>query len=207
MTLNDWSVFVRALSPYLMHACGVHDDIVKLWTPLRKAALYFLDYREGQHHDKLVNKAQDWLARYARLAERMVPRRNLNTNQLHQCVFHLPTSVRLWGPGIFRSEFWVERMMQVVKRVTKYRTMCSPELVACGAWLLKQCITTSAAVEPELVAIWSKIDPMNTRLTPADSFDCDGNALTHKIADENGPESAKVRQSAFSSSLRVNSRT
>jgi hypothetical protein len=86
MTLNDWSVFVRALSPYLMHACGVHDDIVKLWTPLRKAALYFLDYREGQHHDKLVNKAQDWLARYARLAERMVPRRNLNTNQLHQCV-------------------------------------------------------------------------------------------------------------------------
>jgi hypothetical protein len=201
MTLNDWSVFVRALSPYLMHSCGVHNDILQLWASLSKAALYFLDYREGQHRDDLVNKAQDWLARYASLAEQMVPRRTLNTNQLHQCVFHLPHSVRLWGPGSFRSEFWVERMMQVVKRITKYRTMCSPELVACGAWLLKRCITTSAAVEPELAAVWSNIDPMNTRFVPPDSFDCDGNALTHKIANENGPDATKVRQTVFSSSL------
>jgi hypothetical protein len=83
-------------------------------------------------------------------------------------------------------------MMQVVKRITKYRTMCSPELVACGAWLLKRCITTSATVEPELVAVWSKIDPMNTRFVPPDTFDCDGNALTRKIANENGPDAVKV---------------
>ncbi len=197
MTMNDWSVFVRALSPYLLHTCGAHEDVLKLWAPLRKATVYFLDYREGQHCQSLVDKAQDWLGRYARLAERMVPKRNLNTNQLHQCVFHLPTSVRLWGPDIFRSEFWVERMMQLVKRVTKYRTMCSPELVACGAWLLKHCIAAGAAEDPELLATWSKIDPMTIRFTPPDNFDRDGNTLTHKVADENGPDSAKVMCSMF----------
>jgi hypothetical protein len=192
MTLNDWIVFVRALSPYLLLECGIHDDVLKLWAPLRTAAMYFLDYREGQHHPSLIDRAQDCLARYARLAETMVPKRNLNTNQLHQCVFHLPKSVHRWGPSIFRTEFWVERMMQIVKRITKYRTMCSPELVACGAWLLKMCLAAGAAIDEHLLEVWRKIDPMDTRFTPPDKFDDEGNALTHKVESQDGPVSEEV---------------
>jgi hypothetical protein len=192
MTMSDWIVFVRVLSPYLLYNCGVHDDVLKLWSPLRQAAVYFLDYKEGQHHTALIRKAQDMLAAYAHHAERMVPHRILNTIQLHNCVFHLPTAVLHWGPSIFRTEFWVERMMQLLKRITKYRTMCCPEMVAAGAWLLKRRLAAGAAMYPELMEIWDKIDPMTTRFAAPDSFDVDGNTLTRALTPQNQPASEQV---------------
>jgi hypothetical protein len=83
-------------------------------------------------------------------------------------------------------------MMQIVKRITKYRTMCSPELVACGAWLLNLCLAAGAAIDEHLLEIWRKIDPMATRFTAPDKFDDEGNALTHKVESQDGPVSEEV---------------
>jgi hypothetical protein len=192
MTMSDWVTFVRLMSPYVLYNSGVHDDILALWSPLRQAAVYFLDYREGQHDTTSINAAQDLLAHYARLCEKMVPDLRLNTIQLHNCVFHLPQAVHLYGPSIFRTEFWVERLMQIVKRITKHRCCCSPELVAVGAWLLKCALAENAQVKSDLLAIWNKIDPSIPRFTEPDVFDGDGNAITSRLIDENDPDSTKV---------------
>jgi hypothetical protein len=192
MTMSDWVVFVRVVSPMILLNSGVPECVLKLWSPLRQAAMYFLDYREGQHQQHLIDNAQNLLAQYAKLAEQEVPDCRLNTIQLHNCVVHLPKQVSLYGPSIFRTEFWVERMMQVLKRITKHRTMCSPELVAVGAWLLKQAVAAGVSLEPELLALWDKIDPGTSRFTQPDEFDEDGNCLTSKLSDENSPHSTKV---------------
>jgi hypothetical protein len=190
--MSDWATFLRLMSPYVLCNAGVHEDVLALWAPLREAAMHFLDYREGQHNASNIDRAQDLMAHYARLAEQMVPDLRLNTIQIHNCVFHLPQAVRLYGPSIFRTEFWVERLMQIVKRITKHRTCCSPELVAVGAWLLKCALADGTAGEHDVMAIWKRIDPKVPRFTEPDEFDVDGNAITSKLIDENSVDSDKV---------------
>jgi hypothetical protein len=192
MTMSDWVTFVRLMSPYLLYNSGVHEDVLTLWAPLRKGAVYFLDYREGQHNTTSINAAQDHLAHYARLCEKMVPDLRLNTIQLHNCLFHLRESVHLYGPSIIRTEFWVERLMQIVKRITKHRTCCSPELVAVGAWLLKCALAEGAQTVNEALALWNKIDQSIPRITEPDAFDEDGNVITSRLMNKNSPGSEKV---------------
>ena len=192
MTMSDWIIFLRVVSPIILHNAGVNEDVLRLWEPLRKGAMYFLDYREGQHQPSLIDAAQNYLCQYAYLAERLIPDTRLSTVQLHCCVVHLAEHVRLYGPSAFRTEFWVERMMQTLKRITKYRTMNSPELVAVAAWLLKRALGSAAVRMPPYLDLWRKIDPYAARDVNGDRFDDEGNALTSKLVDENGAVSDKV---------------
>jgi hypothetical protein len=58
----------------------------------------------------------------ARLAEEHTQGgKRLCTQQLHSAVCHLVNHVQLYGPSAFRAEFWVERMVQVLKRITRHR--------------------------------------------------------------------------------------
>ncbi len=82
--------------------------------------------------------------------------------------------------------------MQIVKRITKHRTCCSPDLVVTGAWLLKCALAEGSASDTELLAIWNQIDPRISRFTEPDDFDGDGHAITSKLYDENCPASDKV---------------
>ena len=190
--MSDWVTFLRVVSPYVLCNVGLPQDVLRLWTPLRAGAMYFLDYRQGQHQPHLIDAAQSKLCEYAYFAESLIPDTRLSTVQMHNCVVHLAEHVRLYGPSAFRTEFWVERMMQIMKRITKYRTMCSPELVAVATSLLKRALSSAAAVNAEHVVLWRKIDPDGVREAQWDPFDAEGNALTAKLVSENGAHSDKV---------------
>ena len=56
-------------------------------------------------------------------------------------------------------EFWVERMMQVLKRVTKFRTACSPGLVAVNAWLLQRAFLLQEAEIDGIRDLLCRVDP------------------------------------------------
>lgn len=60
----------------------------------------------------------------------------LATFKLHLAAIHLPDQVRACGAGAFSLEFWVERMMQHLKRMIKYRSTAYPELLFVHDWLL-----------------------------------------------------------------------
>lgn len=62
--------------------------------------------------------------------------RFLTTYKLHLAAMHLADQVRACGPGYTWSEFWVERMVQLVKRMVKYRSTAYPELLFVHDWLL-----------------------------------------------------------------------
>lgn len=62
--------------------------------------------------------------------------RFLTTFKLHLAAIHLPDQIRLCGPGYLHGEYWIERMVQLVKRMVKYRSTAYPELLFVHDWLL-----------------------------------------------------------------------
>jgi hypothetical protein len=178
--MSDWLVFITVVSPLVCSATNFPPEVMKLWAPLRRALLYFLRYSHGQHTAAQWNKARDDLLCYARLAEKEFGMHRLLTLQLHSAVVHLVDMVQAYGPAAFRMEFWVERMMQLLKRVTKYRTACSPELVAVNAWLLQRALWLLEAEHEGIQDLLRKIDPKaKAQMAPArDKHDEDGNTLT-----------------------------
>jgi len=59
----------------------------------------------------------------------------LCTFKLHLAAIHLPDQVRACGASL---EYWVERMVQVYKRMIKYRATAYPELIFINAYLLQR---------------------------------------------------------------------
>jgi len=62
----------------------------------------------------------------------------LCTFKLHLAAIHLPDQVRACGASFFSLEYWVERMVQVYKRMIKYRATAYPELIFINAYLLQR---------------------------------------------------------------------
>ena len=180
MAMSDWLVFITVVSPLVCSADSFPTDVMKLWAPLRKALLYFVRYSDGQHTPAQWNAARDSLLTYARLAEETFNMHKLLTLQLHSAVVHLVDMVQAYGPSAFRMEFWVERMMQVLKRVTKFRTACSPELVAVNAWLLQRALLLLEAEREGVHDFLCTVDPKakGGMAHARDEHDEQGNALT-----------------------------
>jgi hypothetical protein len=70
MTLSDWVVFVRVVSCIVLTNTGLVEAVISLWRSRREAAMSFLDDREGQHQQHLIDNAQSLLANYAEAAEK-----------------------------------------------------------------------------------------------------------------------------------------
>ena len=186
MTMSDWSVFIAAISPVVCSGASFPASVLELWAPLRHALVYFTRYSDGQHTEARWKEARDSLLEYARLAEQTFCMHKLATMQLHSAVVHLVDMVQAYGPSAFRMEFWVERMMQVLKRVTKFRTSCSPELVAVNCWLLQRALLRLEANHEGIQDLLRKIDPkaMSGAGRARDEHDQDGNLLIGKLAGE-----------------------
>lgn len=185
MTMSDWQVFIAAVSPVVCSDVTFPAAVMELWAPLREALMYFTRYHHGQHSDTRIADAQHALLQYACLAEQKFKLHKLTTLQLHSAVVHLADMVRAYGPAAFRMEFWVERMMQVLKRVTKFRTTCSPELVAVNAWLLQIALMRMEGREPGVASLHQAVDPKAKTIMAhvRDVHDQDGNTLTGALKD------------------------
>ena len=183
MTMSDWIVFLDTVSPLVLSGDSFPKEVMQMWVPLRRALLYYVRYWDGQHTEANWQQARNDLLKYARLAEDNFGMQKLMTMQLHTAVVHLTDMVIAYGPAAFRMEFWVERMMQVLKRITKFRTSCSPELVAVNAWLLQSALTMMAATVPGIDSLYNKIDPKVKKTNPPgrDKHDAQGNALIGKL--------------------------
>lgn len=185
MSMSDWIVFIDVVSPVVCSDPSFPQEVMNLWAPLRQALLYFTKYRPGQHNEAMLQKGQEAFVEYSQLAQKAFKLHKLSTIQLHSATVHLVDMVKAYGPSAFRMEFWVERMMQVLKRVTKYRTTCSPELVAVNSWLLEQALMHLKALVPGVADLHERIDPKAKKemAHKRDSHDAEGNALIGKMTD------------------------
>lgn len=85
-----------------------------MWGQLRTYALFFLQYRAGQHTEQQIRAAQNQLFRYAQFAEQHLQGRLL-TVLLHRAVVHIPEQVLNGIPGAYAREDWGERCIRRVK--------------------------------------------------------------------------------------------
>lgn len=79
-----------------------------MWARLRTFALFFLQYRPGQHTVAQIRAVQNLLFQYAEFAEANLGGKLL-TVLLHRAVVHLPEWVIDALPGAFVREDWGER--------------------------------------------------------------------------------------------------
>lgn len=186
MTMSDWIVFLDTVSPLVLSGENFPPSVMQMWIPLRLALVYYIRYWDGQHTETHWKQARDDLLKYARLAENNFRMFKLTTFQLHSAVVHLTDMVKAYGPAAFRMEFWVERMMQVLKRITKFRTSCSPELVAVGAWLLRMALARMAGTMTDVESLLQRVDPKakTASLPGRDKHDAEGNVLIGKLTPE-----------------------
>jgi hypothetical protein len=138
--MEDKLTWTDTVSVYAMHEAGVHKTILKMWGHLRAAIVFFMRHQPGQHTSKRIEKAQEELLAYACLVQKTWNMHELMTHNLHTCLVHLPEQAKKCGPTAFAGEWWLERLMQVFKRVTKYRCTRYPETTAVQHWLLMQAL-------------------------------------------------------------------
>lgn len=100
----------------------VHEGILQMWGWLRAYALFFLQYRPGQHTIPQIRAAQQQLYQYATYAQLHLEGR-LCTVLLHRAVVHIPEQVINGVPSAFMREDWGERCIRRVKGAVKGHAM------------------------------------------------------------------------------------
>lgn len=107
---------------FLVARDEIHPGIIKMWSHLRRFALYFLHYQPGQHTQDQLRAAQRELFQFGEYAEK-----NLNSKMLtclvHRCFAHIPHHVDATLPGAFLREDWGERLIRRTKgKITGHAT-------------------------------------------------------------------------------------
>lgn len=180
--MEAWAIWLDVL-PYIVHGVELPADIAEMLGLLREGALYFLRYREGQHTLSQIDAAQDKLLRYAAMAEERFGGFRLMTPLLHTLVVHIPAQARALGPTAFCAEFWVERTMQEMKRVTKYRSTVYPELLAVNSWLIRAALRQHAAQHEGLRELAGSMHAVRHVCGNHDTMDEDGVVLIGSLHD------------------------
>lgn len=121
--------------------------------------------------------------------------RALATYKLHLAAAHLPDQVRACGAGFFSTEFWVERLVQVLKRMIKYRSTAYPELLFVHDWLLiLACRRVRRTEEGEaLLSLDEALEEFRAaKRKPHDMPDADGTLLLGASKPVTAEEKAQV---------------
>lgn len=157
--MEDKLVWTDTVSSYVLHEAGVDPLILEMWGHLKKATIYFLRFQPGQHKEEHIAEAQDALYQYANLVQQHFRMNELMTFQLHSCMHHVADQARYSGPTAFDGEWWLERCMQVFKRITKYRSTRHPECVGANHFLAVKALDEVAARHPRAPRLYDSIMP------------------------------------------------
>jgi hypothetical protein len=168
-----------------------HDpELEQMWQYLRQAALFYLRHFEEVGDDAVAklafdaksDEAQANLWKYSQLAEAKFGHLLCKPN-LHKLNCQLPLQQRQRGHAAFYTEYWVEMLVQALKRFSKFRTTGCPELLMVNQLLLQLALDRVVARHPtvktfdELVPGWGGADDV-VRGSLLDNFDptarCEG---------------------------------
>ena len=139
----------------------IHPVISKMWLHLRPYALYFLQYRTGQHTVSQIREAQLQLYKYAVLAETHLQGKLL-TLLLHRAVVHIPEQALQIGPTAAYREDWGERAIRAAKGPTTGHAMRRPAQAAANKTLVTMSLGL-AKMEDNQVDMPLRRDPVPVR--------------------------------------------
>lgn len=172
--MEDRLVWADTVAAYALHEAGVDDRIMEMWGCLKTATVYFMRYMEGQHHPTYIHEAQTALFKYTVLVQEAFGSNELLTLQLHTCMAHAAEQAKLCGPTAYAAEWWLERCMQVFKRITKYRSTRHPECVGTNHFLGVQALDRVAFTCPGATALYDHVVARKTKDNTTDRDDTSG---------------------------------
>ena len=175
--MEDRFMWTDLVSVFALDGVDVDKTIREMWGNLRKCVIYFIRCQAGQQDPALINDAQDCLLRYARLVEETWGMQQLMTHNLHTCLVHLPEQAKLCGAVAFAAEWWLERLMQVFKRVVKYRCTRYPETTAVQHWLTLAALAAMRLRHPDATQLLDEIRDSKDRTERSNRDTTDGNAF------------------------------
>jgi hypothetical protein len=155
--MDDKLVWTDTGSVFALNDVELPTPLQRMWGHLRATVPYFLRFRQNQHNPQHVEEAQNGLLRYGHLVQRTWSMQELATFNLHTCMLHAPQQVRLCGAAAFATEWWLECLMQVFKRVNKYRSTRYPEASAVQHWLTVAALTEMRLQHPGVTKVLDKI--------------------------------------------------
>jgi hypothetical protein len=183
--MEDRLTWTDTVSAFALHDAGVHPTILKMWGHLRASIVFFMRYQHGQHSEEHIQSARDELLAYSRLVTETWNMHELMTLNLHTCLVHVPEQARQCGPTAFAAEWWLERLMQVFKRVTKYRCTRYPETTAVQHWLLVQALDDWKLEDPLVSCLLDDTKPDRTMEGVSYDEDTGRSWLNGVLQDEN----------------------
>ena len=146
--MEDRLAWTDTVSLFALHDVDVDARILDMWGHLRAAVIFFMRYLGNQQQQRYIDEAQEHLFQYAQLVQRNFGTHSLMTFQLHTCMAHVAEQAAQCGAPAFAGEWWVERLMQVFKRIVKYRSTRHPETVAVNHWLATQSLDSVRLQHP-----------------------------------------------------------
>jgi hypothetical protein len=145
--MEDLLTWADTVAPYALRGAGIDDRIMRMWGHLR-AAMFFMRFQPGQHTEVSIAEAQEDLFQYAPLVQDAFGTSELMTFQLHTVMAHAAEQARACGPTAHAGEWWLEHLMQMFKRVTKYRSTCHPECTGFNHLITLNALMRNAAAHP-----------------------------------------------------------
>ncbi|BDA42812.1 hypothetical protein COCOBI_03-7050 [Coccomyxa sp. Obi] len=140
-TMEDWLHFTETFSPLLRHGDILHEQVAEMWELLRGAVLFYMRACTPEELQPANRRAaREKLIQYGRLLQG-TPRLlngdedpnllrmplSMCTPNLHMLVCRLFEQEAAQGCTAHNLEFWLERLMQLVKENLKYRICMCPE--------------------------------------------------------------------------------
>jgi hypothetical protein len=156
--MEDRLGWTNTMSAFALQGVDMPDVLMQMRGHLRTAVVYFLCYRANQHSKECIDKALDaLLLQYGHLVQETWNMQELMTHNLHTCMLHVSEQARLCGAAAFASEWWLERLMQVFKLVTKYRCTRFPETTVAQDWLACSALEELRMRRPHVTALLDEI--------------------------------------------------
>jgi hypothetical protein len=168
----------------------IHPVIIQMWGHFRTYALYFLQYRAGQHTETQIRAAQNELFAYAELVEKHLGGKLL-TLLLHRAVCHIPDEALNVIPTAFNKEDYGERDVRRTKGPGTGHGLRRPAQAAANRCCLDMSLELCKVERPDVAA-----PIMSVRRTRAahktDNGDAHGVQLLEGLSDANTGEDGDV---------------
>lgn len=188
-------------------AANMHPRIIEMWAHFRAFALYFLQYRPGQHTRNQIRAAQGRLFKFAAFAEEHLEGRLL-TVLLHRAVVHIPEQVIDGLPGAYMREDWGERCVRRTKgRITGHATNRAAQASAATCLTemgLRICKNQHPDIDAPLIAAQQKT--VRHKEDAGDSFGAQLHHLKPAYMGHTGDEVSHLVSALISMSNKVRNR-
>lgn len=175
---------------------SVHPGILYMWEHMRTFAIYFLQYRPGQHTEALINKAQTAAFKFAEYAEKHLQGKFMTT-LVHRLFHHIPSQVRRGLPGAFVREDWGEHCVRKCKRlITSHATKMAAR-AATKICLTQMKLRSVKARHPDVDAPLGGLTADKPVRAMADKGDMAGCMLSHLKPADTGEDRDEVSSSVY----------